>query len=419
MLDCLQLLRWSDKGPEETPTIDVTISSKQQLNGVLAALAVLYHEEQLLREVAQQDLVSAVVYGDQLAIPRAVELGMQLLKEAAGRAGAMKQECFAALAALPAWPTCMLPLVPLVAAQYSLGSKVEQQQPYQAVLVSALGDLEAVWGDPQLQKQLLALPPAAAALLLFSDNLRVVSEDTVLYTALRYLEQQDSVQGREAARKTLSQCIRCVRLNQRNLLAIATAADSPLFSKEQQELLLQVLSLCLVSTEHCVAAAASSSSSKVPKAWLRAQRTSLVPASPKSMVWRVKVADIKAACRGAAARPQGVELSSSVITGPVSGLAFGLVLKAFAEPEPSGTSVGVYVDAKCMARPCINLRFQVAAVNTGCTRTLTKMLGKSYGWSNYFNLPPMGGDGWDEAAWAAKGLPVAGHLELQLTVGQL
>jgi hypothetical protein len=31
----------------------------------------------------------------------------------------------------------------------------------------------------------------------------------------------------------------------------------------------------------------------------------------------------------------------------------------------------------------------------------------------------MGGDGWDEAAWAAKGLPLEGHLELQLTVEPL
>jgi hypothetical protein len=31
----------------------------------------------------------------------------------------------------------------------------------------------------------------------------------------------------------------------------------------------------------------------------------------------------------------------------------------------------------------------------------------------------MGGEGWDEAAWAAAGLPLEGHLELQLTVEPL
>jgi hypothetical protein len=316
-LICLQLLRWGDKDPSEAPAIDVIISSKQQLTGLLAALAVLYGNEQLLSEVQEQDLVSAVVYGDQLAIPRAVELGMQLLQEAAAGEGSTP-ECCRALAALPTWPTCLLPLVPLVATQYDPQSAAEQQQVFQKALVAALGVLEAVWEDQQLQEQLLTLPLPAAELLLSSDHLRVVSEDTVLYTALRYVEHIDSIQGREAAQEALSKCIRCVRLDQRNLLAHATAIDSPLFSKQQQGLLLKVLSLCMVSTEHCLAQFAGDRSCNVPPAWLLPQRAYLVPASPKSMVWRVDVADIKEACRGAASRRGCVILASSHRTMPLS-----------------------------------------------------------------------------------------------------
>jgi hypothetical protein len=416
MLVCLQLLRWSDKGPEETPTIDVTISSKQQLNGLLAALAVLYHNEDLFKQLPQQDLVSAVVYGDQLAIPRAVELGMQLLQEAAG---GINQECCMALAAVPTWPTCLLPLVPLVAAQYNTQGTGEQQQVYYAVLVSALGDLEAVWEDEQLQEQLLALPLPAAELLLSSPDLRVVSEDTVLYTAIRYVEHLDSIQGREAAKEALSKCIRCVRLSQRNLLALAVDSNSPLLSKGQQELVMKLLSLCLVSTQHCVAELTGSLVCQVPAAWLLPHRTCLVPASAKSLVWRVEVADIKAVCRAAAARTGKTELLSGMLTGPVCGQAFGLFVQAQLKGNPSGTCVGVFIKTDYLPGPCVNLNLAVAAVGTSIKKTMTSMLSAAIGWPSFFDVPPMGGDGWDEAAWAAKGLPVEGHIELQLTVEQL
>jgi hypothetical protein len=418
-LICLQLLRWSDQGPQEPATIDVTITSEQHIPGLLAALAVLYHNEDLFKQVSQQDLVSAVVHGDQLAIPRAVELGMQLLKqEAAG--GGSTAECCRALAALPTWPTCLLPLVPLMASQCSGWTSARQQQAHQEVLVSALGDLEAVWEDKQLEGLLLALPLPAAELLLSSDHLRVVSEDTVLYTALRYVEHLDSVQGREAAKVALSKCIRCVRLSQRNLLALATTTDCPLFSKQQQGQLLQVLSLCLESAEHCVDAVNSCRSFEVPPAWLQPQRNCLVPAAAKSITWHVNVVDIKTACRAAATTGQNItHLKSSPITAPVSGLAFGLVLQVAACRDTAGACVGVYVDAKCLPRPCINLSFKVTAVNTRHSCSIRRMISKSFGWPNFFGVGPMGGDGWDEAAWAAAGLPLEGHLELQLTVEPL
>jgi hypothetical protein len=39
-----------------------------------------------------------------------------------------------------------------------------------------------------------------------------------------------------------------------------------------------------------------------------------------------------------------------------------------------------------------------------------------WGSVNYHGLPPMGGDGWDEAAWVAAGLPASGEMLLQLHV---
>jgi hypothetical protein len=40
---------------------------------------------------------------------------------------------------------------------------------------------------------------------------------------------------------------------------------------------------------------------------------------------------------------------------------------------------------------------------------------ESFGWSNVFELGPMAG-GWDEVAWASKGLPSSGLLNIKITV---
>jgi hypothetical protein len=37
-----------------------------------------------------------------------------------------------------------------------------------------------------------------------------------------------------------------------------------------------------------------------------------------------------------------------------------------------------------------------------------------WGYPNYFSLQPMAAGGWDDAAWAAKGLPTSGEMLLQL-----
>jgi hypothetical protein len=435
----LQLLRWSppasNQGTQEVPFITVTISSKRDLTGLLAALAALYNSEDLFRQVPQQDLVSAVVYGDQLAIPRAVELGMQLLKEAAAGEGGINQGCCKALADVPIWPTCMLPLLPLMAAQYGPQAAASEQQQYHSVLLSALGNLEAVWKDQQLQELLLALSLPAVELLLSSDQLRVVSEDTVLYTAVRYVEHLDSIQGRDAAKETLSKCIRCVYLSQYSLLAHATMADNPVFSKDQQKLLLGVLSLRQVSRELCMAELSDRShdNTAFPAAWLLTLRAHLVPASPVSLTWRVPVADIREACRKAASTGNTQQfLNSSSRTAPIGGADFDLRLQlkhsaAGAGVPGPGVQVGVYATHKHFCGPYLSLPFTMtaAAVAGGVagapvmTHTTSSFRFPSYGWQDFFGMPPMGGDGWDEAAWAARGLPVEGHIELHLTVKPL
>jgi hypothetical protein len=436
----LQLLRWGKKRPREPAEVDFTLAAEEHLNGLLAALAVLYGNEELFREVPQQDLVSAVVYGDQLAIPRAVELGMQLLTKAAaaGQAG-LTQECCRALASLPSWPACMLPLLPAVAARVDPRSAAEQQQVYQGALVAALGNLEAVWVDKQLRKLLLGLPLPAVELLLSSDLLRVVSEDTVLYTALRCVEHIDSIKGSEAAKEALSKCIRCVQLSNHCLLGhVVPAADlmvlsffKSLFRKQQQRLLLGMFSLRQVSTEHCLAQMSRQDhANQVPKAWLLPARAHLVAPSPVSVTWRVAVADIKKSCRQTASQTDEQAIIAAVVshalvsdtlgsgyTGPLYGTCFAINM--LMSKEPAGVEVGVYVQARHFFGPYLSARISLAAPSLGITRTMNCLSSQSSGWRDFFGVGPMGGDGWDQAAWAAKGLPLEGHIQLKLTVGPL
>jgi hypothetical protein len=80
----------------------------------------------------------------------------------------------------------------------------------------------------------------------------------------------------------------------------------------------------------------------------------------------------------------------------------GTVVGLFAQPFSAPT--GMFRMYKCTF---------VANSTTStvtCSVTLT-----SYGYSDFFELGPMSaGGGWDKAAWAAKGLPTSGELELTL-----
>jgi hypothetical protein len=82
----------------------------------------------------------------------------------------------------------------------------------------------------------------------------------------------------------------------------------------------------------------------------------------------------------------------------------GVLLGLFAGP--------VDVPANMFYKFSYNLTCQGVARNG--TSGFTKD-SRSCGWANFFDLGPMAG-GWDEAAWAAKGLPATGEVMVQLVV---
>jgi hypothetical protein len=64
-------------------------------------------------------------------------------------------------------------------------------------LQQELGDLEVVWGDKDKQEQLLGLPLGALLQLLRDERTRVASEDTAVYTALRWLNEAGKQHGQQ------------------------------------------------------------------------------------------------------------------------------------------------------------------------------------------------------------------------------
>jgi hypothetical protein len=70
-------------------------------------------------------------------------------------------------------------------------------------LQQELGDLEVTWGNLKKQQLLLGLPLAALLQLLWDPRTRVASEDTAVYTAARWLEDNPGGAGGEAAKRLL------------------------------------------------------------------------------------------------------------------------------------------------------------------------------------------------------------------------
>jgi hypothetical protein len=80
---------------------------------------------------------------------------------------------------LPALPACLMPVfsklvaVPPPMSWASGGSRCSSAYNYRGLLLSVLGDLDAVWADEAATKVMIELPPTAFAMLLGCDELKV------------------------------------------------------------------------------------------------------------------------------------------------------------------------------------------------------------------------------------------------------
>jgi hypothetical protein len=185
-----QVLRWQDTKPctraakrarrnsssnngssaeqAKRDTLELELQDASEQHAALAVLQSLYAVKplpELLSELSQEQQLQAAVLADKWQVPLVSSAAADILAEAAST-GVLEQAVQQHMLSAQALPECLQPLL-------------------KRVLLSLLGDLEAVWTDAGLQEQLLQLPLHSMELLLSCDELKVLtSERTQLFNSL-------------------------------------------------------------------------------------------------------------------------------------------------------------------------------------------------------------------------------------------
>jgi hypothetical protein len=392
----------------------------------------MYGVPDAISSLEQHQAVHAVVLADMVHAAAAGQQALQVLRAAANSAQGLNTATLQALARLPVWPSCLLQLLPAIV-QHAPCCKASQTDSaaiaaadaggrVQGVLVAALGDLQAAWSDNQLQRLLQDLPLPAMLLLLSSDQLRVPSEDTVLYTARQYA-LVTSHQYDAAAKAALAEVVRAPQLS---TFALSCACYRPIdcdLLSEYKHQLRSLLSLKRVASAEELASKLKDFDDDLPARWQLGPRQITPLADGVLFEWRLPVEQLRQACRKSCRLQQHVWLdsrwgSSSCCSSraPFGGISWHMCVGC--HQVDGGKVVGLYagpdvVDSVPAGMYC---RVKATASWQGAKMEMDFIHNRSdCGDSNYPDLEPMAGDGWDDAVWAAAGLPTSGDMLLQLS----
>lgn len=154
-----------------------------------------------------------------------------------------------------------------------------------------------------------------------------------------------------------------------------------------------------------------------PASWLLQPRLSK-PVSSVQLEWRVDVADIKqAVVEAISSRKKRILWSPG--SPPLHGVDWFLALACVWKDDKGGCTVGLFTAPHGLpANTTMNATYTVECVGHTAARTSSqRFYGNliSFGPGDYFRCGAMS-DRFDQEAWAAKGLPVVGQIELKLTV---
>jgi hypothetical protein len=151
-----------------------------------------------------------------------------------------------------------------------------------------------------------------------------------------------------------------------------------------------------------------------PASWALGRRQTKAVSSV-SMTWNLPVDKLQDAARRCTAEKDRIAIDSHDRTAPLGGIAFAL--SAEFTPHDAGCEVGLFAYAANLPEDgYYSFYYQIESagtVNKGWSPVMPTYIG--FGLQDFFSLGAMAG-GWDEAAWAAKGLPASGLLQVQLTV---
>jgi hypothetical protein len=140
------------------------------------------------------------------------------------------------------------------------------------------------------------------------------------------------------------------------------------------------------------------------------------------MQWELDAATIRQAAQTSASQEKTIILKSphSCLLG---GISWGLEL--YCHHSREGTKIGLYARARSLPSGSLcRCTYHIECVGVdGVYVKGTKLFHNerdrsAWGRPDFFKLGPMAG-AFDEAAWAAKGLPASGNIVLQLTVADV
>uniref|UniRef100_A0A383WH17 BACK domain-containing protein n=1 Tax=Tetradesmus obliquus TaxID=3088 RepID=A0A383WH17_TETOB len=442
-------------------SVHLTIDSAEQLPAAEAVIAAMYRVPGAVSTLQQQQLVHAVVIADMVGVEVATEQAVKSLTTAAQSEQGLSAAALEALARLAAWPACLLQLLPTVLKSAPCcsieSSRVEDitaapsssitaapiiNRSMQQLLLGVFGDLDAACADKQLKQLLLSLPLPALQLLLSSDQLRVASEDTVLYVAQKYLDPYTVYEAEEEepdfnnnlklyedVQAALAQLVRAPHLSHFALCCAALTHEPDSNSDHVLDGHLSqvqsLLSLKQTATTEQVAASIGDLED-VPASWLLGPRQIVPLADGVRLEWRLPVEQMRQACRDSFAQQDTVDIICPESSAPIGGLDWQLYVQCV--QQGGGTVVGLYAGpspgqlSRYMWYKC---RFTVTWGGeqpllcsrwSGSSNAAPTPGSRSRGFDKLFELDPMTVGGWDEAAWAAARLPTSGDMLLQLHI---
>lgn len=422
----------SSQQPETEPDklITLTVGSAEELPAAEAVIATLYGVQGSLQRLYHGQLVQALLIADMIGAAEAAIQATQHLRTAAQQG--LSAAALELMAGLSAWPQCLLELLPVIVAHANCckqGNAELAAVPdplaavdgslIQRVLLRVFGDLQAVWQDPKLKAMLMQLPCPAMQLILSSDDLQVPSEDIVLYTAQQYVTRLPADAGREVAKSALAGLIRAPRLSDAMLhhTVVLDGSSSKLLGRYMTQLKeLLLLRRILWNRQGGEFKAELASIEDTPKSWQLDQRQ-IVPIVPARVVWQLSVQHLKQACLKAY-EEQKSEVLLSRHSPPISGFAWRFTLDI--EAKEAGVTLNVYFGPVKMSTSFfLSFHFSLNCNGKAAQQRVPCMKG-NYTW-HIDEFPDVGvmAGGWDEAAWAAQGLPTEGDLVFELEVSHV
>lgn len=245
----------------------------------------------------------------------------------------------------------------------------------------------------------------------------------MLFTVQDYLDRHENATAKQHIQERLGPLIRCQHLSHYWLLLAAFSEDSDKMPVAQLRPHLKQLVMMRSAKASITAAVLKSQLADAPPSWLLGKRI-ITPVNDVQLTWELSVGDLRDTAKRCAAERKVHYLASPDSTPPLGGLDFRLMVVCRPEVSSGAASIDMIVapadrwipsDAWCS----YTVKLSAPPLTAFSTEAQYKLRRKAFScFPNFFKVGPMAG-GWDEAKWAAKGLPASGTLAVKLTVSKV